>query len=266
MPFDVLRCRGMKNTKYNNGYEAVIALLREHPEWKGVVKASLDEAKTIKTDRFAGAWVLERAKNHGIPWVPNLRKLSSYGILKKEGESSRGGRRAYYSMPDVEGVERALSDASVNDSGVPYSTYGISDSGVMRMQTVKVPLFLNLASCGSPNVSDAHIDDYIEVEAQRIKPGYQYYVVRADGDSMNLAGIDDGNLVLVRSQNYADIGQKVVACIEGGTTIKEFQHTGEYSVLVPRSSNKKHTPIVLSEDAKIQGVVVGTLPINNNQN
>lgn len=249
----------MKN-KHDNGYEAVIALLREYPEWKGVVSAALEEAKTIKTGRFAGAWVLERAKNHGVSWVPNLRKLASYGILKKEGESSRGGRRAYYSMPDIEGVEKALFDVPINNSGIPYPTYNITDSGVTYKQTVKVPLFLNLASCGSPNVSDTHIDDYIEVDARQIKTKHQYYVVRADGGSMDLAGINNGDLVLVRLQNYADIGQKVVACVEGGTTIKEYQHTGEYPVLVPRSSDKTHTPIVLSEDAKIQGIVVGTLP------
>ncbi len=256
----------MTNTRYNNGYEAVIALLREYPEWKGVVKAALEEAKTIKTGCFAGAWVLERAKKHGVSWIPNLRKLSSYGILKKEGESSRGGRRAYYKMPDVDGVERALSEVFIGNNNTPYPAHDVTDSGVVRKETIKVPLYLNLASCGSPSVADTHIDDYIDVDARRVRSGCQYYVVRADGNSMDLVGINSGDLVLVRSQNHADIGQKVVAYVEGGTTIKEFQHTGEYSVLVPRSSNKEHTPIVLSENAEIQGVVVGTLPVSNNTN
>jgi hypothetical protein len=37
-----------------------------------------------------------------------LRILETYGILKKEGETVRGGRRAYWSMPDIEGVKIAL--------------------------------------------------------------------------------------------------------------------------------------------------------------
>lgn len=258
----------MANTRYKNGYEGVIALLREHPEWIGIVKASLEEARSIKSGGFAGAWVLNRArKYHGISWVPNLRKLSSYGILEKDGESSRGGRRAYYVMPDPDGVERALSEKSVGTTNSPYPAHDVTDSGIALKNTVKIPLYLNLASCGSPNAADTHVDEYIEVDTRRARPGYQYYVVRADGDSMDLVGINDGDLVLVRSQNYADIGQKVVACVEGGTTIKEYQHTGEYPVLVPRSSNKEHIPVVLSEDAEIQGVIVGTLPVvGNNEN
>jgi len=263
--FDVLRCRGMANMRYSNGYEAVIALLREHPNWRGVVKAALEEARTIKNDRFAGAWVLERAKKYGIHWIPNLRKLVSYGILVKMGDSSRGGRRAYYSIPDMEGVEKALMEAISEHDQSPYTSYEVTGSGVARRQTIKVPLYTNLASCGNPNDSETHVDEYIEVDTRLARPGYQYYLIRTEGDSMDLAGISSGDLALIRSQNYADIGQKVVACIDGGVTIKELQNTGEYSVLVPRSSNKEHVPIVLSKDDEIQGVVVAILPNANSK-
>lgn len=54
--------------------------------------------------------VLDKAKEKGVAnWFPGLRVFVSYGILQKTS-SSRGGRRAYYIMPDVEGVKKALQE------------------------------------------------------------------------------------------------------------------------------------------------------------
>ena len=257
---DVLRWQCMAESPETSTYEAVVLLLREHPRWRGILMAALEEAKTIQTGRFAGTWVLERAKKHGVNWVPNLRKLVAYGILAKDGYSTRGGRRAYYRMPDTEGVEKALNDVASLSGTSPYPEHEIIGSGVSRKATASVPFYANLASCGGPNMSDAHVESYVDVDTRLAKPGHQYYLVRADGDSMDLAGINNGDLVLVRVQNHADIGQKVVACLADGVTVKELQRRGEFTLLVPRSSNVAHRPILLSDDAEIQGVVVATIP------
>lgn len=241
-------------------YIGTVALLRDHPEWRGVILAALEEAKTIKSGRFAGTWVLERAKAHGVRWIPNLRKLVAYQILEKEGESTRGGRRSYYSMPDIDAVAQAINDVGAGSGAEPYSAHEITSSGIVRKATIRVPLYTNLAACGNPNESDAHVDDYVEVDSQLVQSGYQYYLVRADGDSMNLAGINNGDLALVRVQNHADVGQKVVACLADGVTIKELQRRGEYTLLVPRSSNPDHKPIVLRDGVEIQGIVAATIP------
>lgn len=245
---------------YSKGYVGTVALLRDYPEWRGVVLAALEEAVAIQGDRFAGAWVLERARKHGVRWIPNLRKLVAYGVLEKEGDSTRGGRRSYYAMSDTEGVERALREVGVSTRRDPYAAHEITDAGIARRSTVRVPLYANLASCGNPSESDAHVDDYVEIDSRMIQRGYQYYLVRADGDSMDLAGINNGDLVLVRVQNHADIGQKVIACLADGVTIKELQRSSEFTMLVPRSSNSEHKPIVLRDGVEIQGVVVATIP------
>jgi len=90
-------------------YNAVKRLAREKPSWLPIVKACLQEAKESKGE-FAGAWVLETLnKSGGKGWFPNLRPLVAYGILKHE-QTTRGGRRAYYTMPDIQGVEKALKE------------------------------------------------------------------------------------------------------------------------------------------------------------
>lgn len=96
---------GMENEI--SGYKAVKRLSVERPDWLPIVRECLNLFKEIKSD-FAGAWVFKRVQEKGIKFS-NLRLLTSFGILKKEG-TSRGGRRAYYSMVDPEGVEIALKE------------------------------------------------------------------------------------------------------------------------------------------------------------
>ncbi len=257
MYYDVLRCKCME--KQNLGYEAVVQLLRDHPQWFPVVVAALEEAQTIKSNRFAGAWILERAKKYGVQWIPNFKKLVAYGILQKDGESSRGGRRAYYSMPDIEGVEKALKEFDAPQVSVPYTAHEVTDAGIAKRKTIMVPFYANLASCGGPNISEGHVDDYLEVSTESAKPGNQYYLVRADGDSMNQAEINSGDLVLVRVQDYANLGDRVVACTDDSVTIKEFHRQGNSILLMPRSDNPVHKPLLL-DNVQIQGVVVATMP------
>jgi len=77
---------------------------------------------------------------------------------------------------------------------------------------------------------------------------------------MDQAGVQDGDLVLVRQQQQAQNGDKVVALIDNDATVKEFHRERESVVLKPKSKNKSHKPILLNEDFIIQGVVVATIP------
>jgi hypothetical protein len=96
---------------------AVAALSKERPEWLAVLEAALVVAERCAPygGEFAGAWVLQELKQQaGHPiWLPNLRVLISYGFLEKAGESTRGGRRAYYRFTDRETIGRVLAEHRV---------------------------------------------------------------------------------------------------------------------------------------------------------
>jgi repressor LexA len=79
---------------------------------------------------------------------------------------------------------------------------------------------------------------------------------------MDKAGINSGDLLLVRQQYDAENGEKVVALINDEATVKILEKTPEAVILKPSSSNKAHQPIVLTENFMIQGVVVAVLPEN----
>jgi len=93
---------------------AVAALSTERPEWLPVLEAALVVAERCEPygGEFAGAWVLEELKQQtGHPiWLPNLRVLISYGFLEKAGESTRGGRRAYYRVKDRQTIGQVLAE------------------------------------------------------------------------------------------------------------------------------------------------------------
>ena len=105
-----------------SGYEATIRLANENcyyklpdggvGDWLKVVKACYEETK--RAGEFAGSWVANklRAENKVEKWFPGLRTLVRYGILEKTG-TVRRGKRAYYRMPDPEGVKRALGELGV---------------------------------------------------------------------------------------------------------------------------------------------------------
>lgn len=104
----------MMNNMNSPGYLGVKRLAIEKPEWLPIVESVVMCAKRLNSTELAGSWVLNEAIRRGITWkgkkwFPGLRTLAAYGILKKVG-TARGGRRAYYIIPDMEGIEKALQE------------------------------------------------------------------------------------------------------------------------------------------------------------
>lgn len=127
------------------------------------------------------------------------------------------------------------------------------------ISTVDVPL-LGAVACGLPMFAEENVQAYIPVSTALAKKGSKYFLLRATGDSMNQAGINNGDLLLVRNQNTADSGERVVALINDEATVKIFERSADAVILRPKSTNKEHKPIVLTDNCIIQGVVQAVLP------
>ena len=132
----------------------------------------------------------------------------------------------------------------------------------LNARTVDVPL-VGVVSCGAPIFAEENIEAYVPVSVSLASPGHRYFLLRADGDSMNLAGINDGDLLLVRQQPTADNGQRVIALIDDDATVKQLEVTDEAVILHPKSTNKEYQPIILDQDFLVQGVVVAVLPVQS---
>ena len=94
------------------------------------------------------------------------------------------------------------------------------------------------------------------MEKTKIKPGFKYFILRAEGDSMNKAGINDKDLVLCRYSEKGETGDKVVALLGGEkVTIKYYDKKDGRRILLPKSTNPVHQPIISEEGDMVQGIV-----------
>lgn len=121
--------------------------------------------------------------------------------------------------------------------------------------TVEIPL-IGTTSCSGPLFAEESIEGYFRISSQLAPNGGQYFFLKTQGDSMNLAGINDGDIVLIRQQNTAKSGDLVLALIDDEATIKKFFPEDGLIILKPCSSNPIHKPFILTHDLQIQGVVV----------
>lgn len=197
--------------------------------------------KQLEAIRHIRDWILHQGR------TPSIRELMA-----------ALGYKSPRSAQDILEQLESLKVIKKLDNG-EYQFIAEPKLGTARAQTVKIPL-VGTVSCGTPVLAEENIEGYFPVSTTFIKPNYKFFLLRASGDSMNAAGINDGDFVLIRQQPTAEEGDNVVALIDDQATIKEFHMTRDAVVLKPNSTNPEHKPIILTNDFEIQGVVIAVIP------
>ena len=124
---------------------------------------------------------------------------------------------------------------------------------------VKIPL-LGLIAAGEP-IEAIKQTEFIVFPKSRLPNTNKIYALQVVGDSMIEENINDGDVILVKQQDTAENGQKVVALIDNyEATLKKFYKERNYIRLQP--ANKTLEPIIVRKDRdiKIQGVVIDVIP------
>ena len=106
--------------------------------------------------------------------------------------------------------------------------------------------------CGSPTEEIEHIETIVSLPTAIFGKG-ELYILVASGDSMIGAGIEDGDLVVINKQSYANEGDIVVALIDNESTLKRFYKDDEHQRVILRAENKKYKDII-RPSCTIQGV------------
>lgn len=73
--------------------------------------------------------------------------------------------------------------------------------------------FVGAIPCGSAQIKEENVREYIRLPVSLFGKG-KFYILEVSGDSMVDAGIDPGDLVVVRTDCTAEIGDIVVALTE----------------------------------------------------
>ena len=162
-------------------------------------------------------------------------------------------------LPDSIGGKPAGFSPQVIDGDRPDSrpagAQPVADLHVSSVQLV------GSIAAGEPIQALNDNPDDIAVPGQMISGKGRHYALEVKGDSMIDAGINDGDVVVIRETSSADNGDIVVAQIEGyEATLKRFQRKGDMIVL--EAANPAYEPRILPLGAvSVQGRLVGLIRV-----
>lgn len=137
---------------------------------------------------------------------------------------------------------------------ISYSNGRMSTDKIdkMNLQTNNAALVGSIPCC-SPDEREAYVEDYMPLPVSIFGEG-DLYILRADGDSMMDVGIDDGDLVVIKEQNCANVGDIVVALNEERRkTLKTLCFDDGKGCYYLHPENDKYDDIYVKE-LVIQGV------------
>lgn len=109
-------------------------------------------------------------------------------------------------------------------------------------------------ACGTPILAEENIEKYLPIPNDFLGAG-NHFILRAKGNSMIKAGIEDGDYVIVRQQETAEVGQIIVALIEGEATLKRYYIDKKRQEIRLHPENDKFKDIYF-KNIVIQGVAV----------
>ena len=148
-------------------------------------------------------------------------------------------------------------------SGMPsrVGTVDSANSTAAPIESVyanEIPVMGRIAA-GVPIEAISEISHNVAVPGQILRGGGDHFALEVKGDSMLNAGINDGDVVVIKKTNRAMNGDIVVALIEDQeATLKRFFIRGE-AIALEAANPAYETRTFPHEKIKVQGRLVGLL-------
>lgn len=139
-----------------------------------------------------------------------------------------------------------------------YLARSLQLPGAQRSAVRRLPL-VGSVPAGGPIDAIENRENEIVVD-ESFAPKGESFSLKVTGDSMKNAGIEDGDIVIVRKQQTAQKGDIIVAIIGNEATVKRYMPDGKQIVLQPE--NEDYKPIIVtasSPDFRIAGKVVSLI-------
>lgn len=160
-------------------------------------------------------------------------------------------------IPIIQSICKTLNISTayilgISDKVEPYALH----EAVMMEDVIPIPV-LSVIRAGEPMYAEQHIESYIYTSS--LSWG-NYFALKVVGDSMNAAGIHDGDTVICKEQESINNNEVAVVLIDKqDATIKRFTRNGNTIVLTPQSDNPKHQPLIYDltkTDIRVLGKVI----------
>ncbi|MEX0285479.1 MAG: transcriptional repressor LexA [Paracoccaceae bacterium] len=129
---------------------------------------------------------------------------------------------------------------------------------VVAIAAAEVPLVGRIAA-GVPIEAINDAGSQVAVPQQMLRNAGRHFALEVKGDSMIEAGINDGDVVIIRETPTAESGDIVVAQVEGyEATLKKFMRKG--GAIALEAANPAYETRVFPEDqVEVQGVLAGLI-------
>ncbi len=135
------------------------------------------------------------------------------------------------------------------------------DNSSILAGTIQVPVIAS-AGCDAMEVyAQDEFGEYILVDKNLINVHTNIAAIKAVGDSMQDAGIRNGDYVIVEVTEDVENGDRVVAVVGNMAVIKQYKKTDGVVFLNPENKSGAYHPIIVGqEDSKIFGKVLSVIP------
>jgi len=129
---------------------------------------------------------------------------------------------------------------------------------VQAVDAVELPVMGRIAA-GVPIEAISHVSHHVAVPGSMLSGRAQHYALEVKGDSMIEAGINDGDIVVIREQDTAENGDIVVALVEDAeATLKRFRRKG--GMIALEAANPAYETRVYPDHlVRVQGRLVGLI-------
>ena len=118
-----------------------------------------------------------------------------------------------------------------------------------------IPLTNNNISAGFPSPADDFKEIRISLDKEIIKNEEATFYARVDGESMQGAGLNDGDLIVIDRSEEPKNGSIAVCFLDGEFTVKRLKLKNKEIYLMPE--NSKYSPIKIGagNELSIWGIV-----------
>ena len=129
---------------------------------------------------------------------------------------------------------------------------------VEAVYALELPVMGRIAA-GVPIAAISEVSHHVAVPGSMLSGKGQHYALEVKGDSMIDAGINDGDIVVIREQSTAENGDIVVALIDDAeATLKRFRRKG--GMIALEAANPAYeTRMLPDHKVRVQGRLVGLI-------
>lgn len=146
----------------------------------------------------------------------------------------------------------------VIDGDRPDNPQPVAALPVGTVTAMELPMMGKIAA-GVPIEAISEMSHTVSVPSGMIAGSGEHYALEVKGDSMIDAGINDGDVVVIRETSVADNGDIVVALVDDHeATLKTFKRSGT-SIALEAANPAYETRVFPSDKVKVQGVLVGLI-------